>query len=94
MLVILSLRYVVNARMFVEVGYGCSVGNVPIVLTASLYKIGGTNLLGMGDGTCVGTSPAIGSSLSDAVMLSRHFLKIAWTSAATVGALVLLGIQS
>ena len=73
MLVILSLRYVVNARMFVEVGRGCNVGNVPIVLTASLYEIDGTDLLGMGDGTCGGTSPAIGSSLSDAVMLLRRF---------------------
>ena len=71
MLVILSLRYVVNARMFVEVGRGCSVGSVPIVLTASSYEIGGTNLLGIGDGTCGGTTPAIGSSPSpsDDVML-------------------------
>ena len=94
MLVILSLRYVVNARMFVEVGRGRSVGNMPIVLNASSYEIGGTDLLGMGDGTCGGTSPAISSSLLDAVMLSRRFLRIAWTPAATVGALVLSGVQS
>ena len=42
MLVILSLRYVVNARMFVEVGCGRSVGSVLIVpsdLTCSLDRI-------------------------------------------------------
>ena len=49
--VILSLRYVVKAHMFVEVGRGRSVGNVPIVLTASLYEIGGTDLLGIGAGS-------------------------------------------
>ena len=91
---ILLLRYVVNARMFVEVGRGRSVGNMPIVLTASSYEIGGTDLLGMGDGTCGGTSPAIGLSLSDAVMLSRRFLRIACTPAATLGALVSSGEQS
>ena len=94
MLVILSLRYVVNARMFVEVGRGRSVGNVPIVLTVSSYEIGGTNLLGMGDGTCGVTSPAIGSSLSDAVMLLRRFLQIACTPTATLVALVSLNEQS
>ena len=91
---ILSLRYVVNARIFAEVGRGRSVGNMPIVLTVSLYEIGGTDLLGMGDGTCGGTSPAIGLSLSDAVMLSRRFLRIACTPAATFGALVSSGAQS
>ena len=80
--------------MFVEVGRGRSVGNVPIVLTASLYEIGGTDLLGMGDGTCGGTTPTIGSSPSDAVMLPRRFLQIAWSPAATLGALVLSGVQS
>ena len=69
-LVILSLRYVVNARMFVEVGCGLNVGSVPIVLTASSYEIGGTDLLGIGDGICGGTTPVIGSSPPDAVMLS------------------------
>ena len=93
-LVILSLRYVVNERMFVEVDRGHSVGSVPIVLTASSYEIGGTDLLGMGDGTRGGTTPVIGSSPSDAVMLSRRFLRIAWSPAATLGALVLLGVQS
>ena len=68
---ILSLRYVVNARMFVEVGRGLNVGSVPIVLTASLYEIGGTDLLGIGDGTCGSTTPVIGlsPSPSDDVML-------------------------
>ena len=94
MLVILSLRYVVNARMFVEVGRGRSVGSVPIVLTTSSYDIGGTDLLDIGDGTCGGTTPAIGSSPSDAVMLSRRFLRIACSPAATLGALVLSGVQS
>ena len=50
--------------MFVEVGLGLKVGSVPIVLTASSYEIGGTNLLGIGDGTCGGTTPAIGLSPS------------------------------
>ena len=88
---ILSLRYVVNARMFVEVGRGRSVGNVPIVLTASSYEIGGTDLLGIGGGTCGGLAPAIGSSPSDITMLSRRFLRVARTPAATFGALVVLG---
>ena len=57
MLVILSLRYVINARMFVEVSRGRSVGSVPIVLTASSYEIGGTDLLGIGDVTCGGHDP-------------------------------------
>ena len=68
---ILSLRCVVNARMFVEVGLGLNVGSVPIVLTASSYEIGGTDLLGIGAGSCGDTIPAIGlsPSPSDNVML-------------------------
>ena len=68
-LVILSQRYVVNARMFVEVGLGLKVGSVPIVRTALLYEISGTNRLGIGAGGADGgTTPAIGvSSSSDKV---------------------------
>ena len=71
-LVILSQRYVVNAHMFVEVGLGLKVGSVPIVRTASVYEIGGTNRLGIGAGGAGGgTTPVIGTSLSssDNVML-------------------------
>ena len=67
---ILSLRYVVNARMFVEVGLGLNVGSVPIILTASSYNFGGTDLLVMGAGSCGGTTTAIGLSPLDVVMLS------------------------
>ena len=35
--------------------------------------MGGTNLLGIGGGTSGGEAAAIGSSLSDAVMLSRRY---------------------
>ena len=70
---ILSQRYVVNARMFVEVGLGLKVGSVPIARTASLYEISGTNWLGIGDEGADGdTTPAIGTSLlssEDAILL-------------------------
>ena len=66
-----SQRYVVSARMFIDVCLGLKVGSVPIVCTASSHEIGGTGMLGIGAGTAGGgTTPTIGvSPFSDDVMM-------------------------
>ena len=56
-----SQRYVVSARMFVDVGLGLKVSSVPIIYTAYSYKIGGIDQLGTGAGSVGGgTTPVIG----------------------------------